>query len=339
MSLFTDTNVTSPDLLMQLDPEAESVLRIQTRQQADAPGLTLDNLCLQAWQECRSKLEAALASFSMYVGTAGSEAHIAAVLNTGVWGAGTRARLILNQVISSDTYYAQSLSPLERWVTYVALRLTFQTAADRFDTGGKGDRYGKKEARYAERAKQMWAQVVAQGMPFTASYLDCPGSVHGWQSGIWDTTCLSLSPDPNNTNANDIDVRIAITYYDSSVYISPTQKMNGESGPSTILSTTIPAGQIQTVNIAGLNPPTSGNVPNVGLSQGVAPRLNTTHWQIYAGSNTPGSPLYLQAPAIPIANKTASLPATLQLSGPQIDNGQVPDSRGSALFGDVVVRG
>jgi hypothetical protein len=115
--------------------------------------------------------------------------------------------------------------------------------------------------------------------------------------------------------------------------------MNAESGPSTILSTTISAGQLLNVSIAGLNPPSNAAPPNVGLSQGVAPRLNTTHWQIYAGPNMPGAPLYLQAPSLPIGTKTAALPARLTFSGPQLDNGQVPDPRGNCLFSNLIVRG
>lgn len=336
MSLFSDFNCTHERFITSLDPEAAAVLRTSHPKQSDSAIISLDQICSRAWAEARSKLEAALQCFSLYVGTAGSEAHISAVLNTGLWGFGTRARIILSQLIDSDSLYSDSISPLQQWVTYLALRLIFQTAADRLD---KNDRYARKEERYAKRAKELWSQLLSQGLSFTNSYFDCPGSLHGWQAGIWDTTCLSLSADPNNTNANDMDVRVAITYVDNTVYVSPTNKQNGESGPSKIVATTIPAGQLLTVSIASLNPPSANNVPNVGLSQGIVPRNLASHWQIYAGTGVEGSPLYLQVPMIPVGTTAAALPATLRLSGPQLDNGQVPSAQGQLIFGNLIVRG
>jgi hypothetical protein len=260
LSLFTDSNVTDASLMQRLDPEVESVLAAERKNNA-APAITIDGpggIAENAWSECRSKLEAALASFNTYIGASGTQPHIAAVLNTGsLYGQGNRPRLRLQQIIASDFYYANSLSPIQRWVTYSALKMLFQTAANRFlgNANKSGDRYEKKYEFYGMKEAELWRHLLSQGIPWVYSGLDCPGAAHGWNAGVWDESAFTFSTDTANTNATDQTVRIAITYFDGTNYISPTLKNNSESGPSRILETTIPAAQLLTVSIARLNPP------------------------------------------------------------------------------------
>lgn len=339
MALYTDSDCTNSAALAQLDPEVNAVLDAVGKG-ANKSALAITDITSRAWVECRSKLEAALATFSTYIGQAGSEAHLAAVLNTGLYGMGNRPRIRLGQIIASDTFYANSMSAIQQWVSYTALRLLFQAASYHFATSdSKADRYERKEANYDRQAKRLWSQLVTQGLPWILSPIDCPGSIHGWNAGTWDATALSFTADLSNTNSQAQDIQVAITYYNATSYVSPTSKGNSESGPSAILQTTIPPDQLLSVSIARLTPTSATNTPNVGLSQGVLTFLTPTHWQVYAGTNTPNAPLYLQAAGIPISTAVVTLPATLATSGYILQKGQVPEAVGSLLFGQIITRG
>lgn len=334
--LFTDNHVTTPGFCLALDPELESALTAGKK-----PGqniITLEAICEQAWSEARSKLEASLATFSTYIGTMGMQAHLSAVLNGGN---GTRARLRLTQIVTQDNYYAESLSPIERWVTYEALRLLFQTVANRLDSKDKsGDRYERKREFYEKKSEQQFRQIQSQGIPFVTGYLSRPGALHDLNTGFWDKTALSLAA--INGQATDyvepVNLRIAITYV-SDTYISQTSKNNGESAPSDELTILVPPGQFLTVGIESLNPPSAANVPEVGISQGAAPRMNAVGWNIFA-SDKPNGTLWLQNPTpIPITMKTYTLPGSFVRNTYAVGRGQIPFASGNAIFGNVVQRG
>jgi hypothetical protein len=345
MALFTDTDVASLAAMRSLDNEVAAVAENASRGRNSSEIVlsgTPDSITSQAWSECRSKLEASLVSFSTYIGSPGMQAHIAAVMNTGSnWGGfGTRAQIRLSQIVVSDTYYANSLSPIERWVTYTALRLAFQELSNRLGGNDKIDRFEIKRQRYDTEARRVWQQIVAQGLPIVQCFFDAPGSIHAYNAGIWGPSCVSQTPDPNNTNADDQSIRIAITYVDADYYSSPTDKRNAESGPSQILTSILPASTLLNFNIATLNPPNMATPPPTGLSQPFAPFHTASHWQIYAGPAAPNLPLYLQVPMIPISQQSATLPATLLTTGPILDKGQHPSSNGGNLiFANAVTRG
>lgn len=338
MALFTDSHVTSPALCLGLDPEAETVLSSGKK-----PGqniLTLEAVCEQAWSEARSKLEAALATFSTYIGLMGMQAHLSAVFNTGgYYGNGTRAKLRLSQIVTQDTYYAESLSPIERWVTYEALRLLFQTMANRLDSKEKsGDRYEKKRAFYQSQSEKQWRQIASQGMPFVLSYLSRPAALHDLNTGIWDNTALSLAAIDGQVTPymEPVNLRLAITYV-SDTYLSQASKNNGESAPSEELTILVPPGQFLTVSIASLNPPSVANVPQVGISQGAAPRMNAIGWNIYASDQN--GPLWLQnAAVIPIAMQSYTLTQFVR-GGYAMDRGQSPFAGGNLILGNTIQRG
>ena len=132
-----------------------------------ATGIRLEDICSQAWGECRAKLEAALTTFSTYIGTGGQQAHLGAVLNTGSpWGAfGIRAALRLNQIVVGDTYYSNSLSIIERWVTYAGLRLAFQELSNRFAGKDQEDRFEAKRKRYQDMEDRLWQTLFLPESP------------------------------------------------------------------------------------------------------------------------------------------------------------------------------
>src|SRR6185437_9665958 len=124
---------------------------------------------------------------------------------------------------------------------------------------------------------------------------------HDYQSGSWNAANLSNTVDVSNTNVTDQNIRVAITYYDNTVYVSPSNKGNGESGPSAILDYVLPASQLLNIDISSLNPPNTAVPPPTGLSQGVAPYNNASHYLSYVGTNDLNAPLYLQGSGTPIA--------------------------------------
>lgn len=331
MALFTDSDIASLALMSQIDPEMNNVASLIGSTPIEGPG----SICETAWSECRSKLEAALALYSTYYGCSGMQAHMSALLNTGS-GNGNRPRLRLNQVVVSDVYYANSLSPIQRWVTYSALKSVFQTAAHRVGAkkGTESDRYDAKRTFYEKKQDELWRQLMNQGMPALSSYLDGPGAKHSYQSGTFTPSNLILTA--GGTSTAELLVNVAITYFDATQFIDPLNKNNSESGPSAIQSFTIPAGNLLTVDINSLSPPDRNNPPNLGISQGIVPFMGADGWNIYVGQ--PGAPLYLQTPnGIAITQKTYTLSGAPVLSGYQMDSGQKPLT--NAIFGQIVQRG
>lgn len=338
--LFSDSNIAHPRHLLEIDGEVGGATTASSKERGSAQ-IDLDSLCGQAWTECRGKLEAALATFSTYIGTSGMQAHLSAVLNTGApWGSfGTRARIRLSQIVVSETFYSNSLSPLERWVNYVALRLAYQELSNRFAGNDKQDRYEAKRIRYEKQEARLWSQILSQGIPFVSAFLDAPGSIHGYQSGTWDGDNLTTVADVSNTAVGG-NFKVAITYVDTTQYLSPTNKNNGESAPSQILSFNVPANYFLSVNISSLNPSNPASQASMGLSQGVAPQLTAYAWNLYCGSDNPGSLLYLlNSTPIPIGTTTHSLIADPVLSGYTLTNGQVPDASGNLLISNTITRG
>lgn len=339
--LFTDSDLLTTSDLLSVDPEIQTV--IASASKPGQPALILEGqngVIRQAWSECRAKLESSLAAFSTFVGVAGMQAHIGAVLNTGGWygGNGTRPRLRLQQVVVGDTFYSNSISPLQRWVTYSALMLLFQTMANRLDSKDKqGDRYEKKRAFYEQERRRWWSMVCSQGLPFLmGGYLSRPGATHDYNPGVWDNTALSLTPGETVWTTPQ-QINLAITYVDTTAYYSATNRNNGESAGSDALSMLVPPNQQLTVSIASLNPPNVDNPPDVGISQGVAPMRGATGWNIYTGVGN--GPLYLQNTfPIPIVTTSYTL-LEFRFSGPVMGLGQHPDGGGQALFGNVIQRG
>src|SRR6185437_1356572 len=164
---------------------------------------------------------------------------------------------------------------------------------------------------------------------------------HDYQSGSWNAANLSNTVDVSNTNLTDQNIRVAITYYDNTVYVSPSQKGNGESGPSAILDYVLPAGQLLNIDITSLNPPNTAVPPPTGLSQGVAPYNNASHWHVYTGTADPVGPMFLQTgpTGIPIAAKSATLQATLATNTALLGPGQSPMASSNLIFGNSLTRG
>ena len=321
MSLYTDSDVVTLSDLLALDSQ------IQQATAAAKPAITLtgsSSVAEMNWAECGNKILAAQQSYTSYAVQSGSSGfHAAAVNSTGI-PARTQPRVRLNQIVT-DGAYATAASPVKLWVTYNALALAYRDLASRM---GK-DRYQEKYERYEKEAARKWNDLRNNGLPFLYSPLEAPGAKHAFSAGTWGVANLSGTGSPTIASQ---PVQVAITYYDSSLYVSETNQGNAESGPSDILPYQIPENKYLSVDITSLNPPT-GASDQIGFSQGVWTPMKATHWILWVGDSS--GPLYKQA-VTAIATKTVSLSAAPTFSGSQLGRGQYANQ--NMVFMNTVMR-
>ncbi len=310
MSLFTDSDVSSSLTLQRLDSEILTVAAsVKPPILIDGPG----GICEAGWQECGRKILQAMQSYVSYPAQTGMPAtHIAAVVNVGV-PARTQSRVRLNQIIATEPTYAAMDSQIERWVQYYALYLFYRDASGRL---GK-DRFEDKMVRYDQEATKAWARLRTEGLPMIYRPLEAPGAKHGFGAGKWGLS--NVSTVTGGSNSAQQPGFVAITYYDSSLYVSQTNNGNAESGPSALVPYQIDVDQLLHVDITSLNPPT-GMADPVGLSQGTVSPLNATHWNLWAGTSS--DTLFLQQEGIPIATRSFTLSGDPVATGPTMGRGQ-----------------
>jgi hypothetical protein len=322
--LFTDSDIVTSDMLMQIDNEVLTVANSgKPSVSVDGPG----SICEQAWRECGQRITSAQQLYSTYLAQPGmTSGHLAAVLNVGI-PARTQPRCRLNQIVAHDPNYAASFSAIQLWMIYTALALFFRNASSRL---GK-DRFEEKMKRFREDAQSQWRQLRATGLPMVYQPMEAPGAKHSYAAGAWGLSNLSSVAGGSSTQQQ---VAVAITWYDASKYTSQTNKGNAESAPSGVLTYSINPNSTLAVDIASLNPPTGAMDP-VGTSSGTWLPLNATHWNIYAGA-TPDA-MYLQQGGIPIATKTFTLAGAPVFSGSIMRQGQWADL--NIVFQNTVSRG
>jgi hypothetical protein len=321
--LFTDSDIVTAAALAQIDSEVASVAA------TTKPVITIEgpaSVCALAWQECGRRILAAQQMYTSYLASPGmTGGGLAAVWNTGVPAARNQSRTRLNQIVATESQYANSASAVEMWMAYTALSMFYRDASARL---GK-DRLQEKYERYGKDADFAWRQLRQVGLPYLTQPLECPGARHGANAGTWGPTNLSTIGGSGTAQA----LQVAITYYDSSRYVSEVANGNAESAPSVVFPIAQALGQVLRVSIASLNPPT-GQMDRVGLSSGLMTPLNASHWILWIG--VAGGPLYWQA-ATPIGTKTVTLVADPVTTGYMMGGGQVPDL--ALTFQNTVGRG
>jgi hypothetical protein len=119
-------------------------------------------------------------------------------------------------------------------------------------------------------------------------------------------------------------VDVAITYVDTSLYLSQALPKNAESNPSARKSVTLTSGLGVTLDLTGLNPPNGALAPRK-LAQSYALPLNASAYNVWVGVR--GGTLYLQnATPIAITSRTYALSADPLLSGSVAQEGQWPEA-------------
>jgi len=310
--LLTDSDIISQADFSVVDSEVVGVAA-NTK-----PAITIEgsgSVCELTWAECQQRILSAMQTYTSFPAQAGMAAHQTAINSIGGY-ARTQPRIRVNQIVTNDTGYSVSQSCIKTWMLYQGLANLYRDAAMRMEK----DRYEKRYELYRERALNMWRTLRTSGLPIVYQPLECPGAKHGFNAGTW--SAANLSGTGVGINLAQL-VYVAVTYYDSSKYVSQTNKGNAESGPSAIVAFTIPLNKLLTVDITSLNPPT-GVADPVGLALGIGTPLNATHWNVWVGSSA--SAMYLQHEGVPIATKTYTLAAAPVLSGTLLAQGQAQDS-------------
>lgn len=209
-------------------------------------------------------------------------------------------RVRLSQIVVSSEH-GRSISPLRRWMIYRALALFYRAAMNR----RVSDRYADKHDRMRDELKSKWRVLSSLGLPFVIQPVPCPGAVHGHSAGQFGAESVSFVPGGSQAEAS---FDVALTWVNQAT----------ESGPSKVLTVTIPENQLLRVSIEGLTPP-----------------AGVTGWNVYVGA--PGGYLYLQNEApVSVASEACTLTGAPVLSGTQLGTGQAPDF--TAIFQAVLPR-
>jgi hypothetical protein len=182
-------------------------------------------------------------------------------------------------------------SPLRRWLICRALVAFYRAASSRREH----DRYDKKRERFEREAKTAWLNI-SPGLPLVFDPFPCPGALYSTPyAGSWGDA--NVVPIAGGTMPTQTALDLAITWRDA---------QGVESGPSSIVTSLVPAGMVLTVDVLSLNPPT-----------------RATGWNVYAGAA--GGLLTKQAEMTFPATYYA-LPNTPDTTGSVMRYGQEPDT-------------
>ena len=305
MSLLIDSDQVATSDLVQIDPELQDIADVE-----NVVVSGIGSVISTAWDKSSDELLNAVQAFGGNV--------------FGVWpqfdgGFGrARPRIQLQQIVTSDAYGAR-VSPLRRWMIYGALTEFYRAAIRR----NAKDRYQTKLDVAIGEQKTAWRNLTGAGLPCIAFPLACPGATHDLLAGTWSAANLSVVTSGSSPASVDYDV--VITWVDSTSYASPTNTQNGESGASAIATITVPAGQVLSVSIAGLNAPGVLTIQR-GIANGAYYMRKASGWNVYVSAK--GAGLFYLQNSTPIALSTTSyqLSAAPALSGYILQPGQVPDA-------------
>jgi hypothetical protein len=312
MALFSDSDViTSAVDLTQIDGEICDV--------ATAEKITVDGaggIIRQAWAEAKNEILRAQQLYNTWYGASSLSGSGSWAVLSASYTAASIARIKPAQIVVSSAY-AEDVSSLQVWLSYLALRNFYRAAANR----KVKDRYEAKFIRYTAAAATAWGTLRANGLPVIFRPLECPGALHAVNPGTWGPANVSGVAGGSAAAAL---YDIAITYVDQSQYISPTVKGNGESGPgAAVVALQLAASHYLSVSIAGLNPP-NGIPDQVGIADGQVVPLNASGWNVYAAAT--GGILTLQnVSPIPIATLGYTFAGVPTTNGPALQQGQFAD--------------
>jgi hypothetical protein len=307
MALWTDSDFVTQNDLAAADPQ---ILRV-----AQAENITLDSVISETITECQHELLARSQTFGGFYGGFGiGSGHIAAVMNTGGGRSNaSRAYFRMSNVVVSANYPGQ-LSLVQRWVRNRAIDKCYRMASNL----RVNDRYLTRMEQFQEEEKASWAQLLDIGLPLIGQVLPCPAAVREVNPGRWSTDNVTDIAG----SATGGGYYVAITYTASALYVDQNNKRNGESGPSAIVYHITNSSEVLKVDITSLNPPVSGQAPQIGMAEGLTTYLQATGWNVWVGTDP--TAMYLQnSNPIAIATKTYMLSGDPTLSGYMMGTGQV----------------
>lgn len=314
--LFTDSDIITAADLLAVDGEAQRVASSEQPPLAlEGAGSIIRNAVEEAGQEIRARFQ----NFSGYLVSPGINVnHVAAVLNI-LSTAINRPRMRLNQVVAWDPDPAKGL--FKNWLRYRALFQLYRNAFSRFLKNT--DRYERKMLLYEDQAKTQWSRLTADGIPVVLIPLPCPGAVRELGAGTFGTSNVTVGG--SGSTEPGASYVVAITWVVQPAYVSASNKGNAESAGSAQIAAAPTIGQRITVNTIGLNSPSS-TLPAVGTADGLYTQMAATHWNVYVGASTAGSPLYLQnGTPLPLSTTSYTLTDKPVLSGAVLTPGQFAD--------------
>lgn len=333
-----DVNYIAPDLAGDIAGEGQNV--------------QLSGLCGDAYSHCAgiiaSKIQSVIGATNFNPSGGATSLHNAAI----IWGVRSQSQVVrirMGQVVMGDLYASDILpgtslwSPLRSWLTYWAVVLGYRRLSGRVDPNT--DRYLQNYKFYRNLVgNEKWNILRSTGLPYVRVPLPAPGAIFEQGSGRWTAGNLSqITPGSGSPAGGNFYVAITWVAQGSSngsgLYVSPLQTGNAESGPSQItptlntslLSITVNSGNVLSINIASLNPPTGAVNPAqasvTGVTQGT---MIATGWNIYVGQGDGGNPpayLWLQnSTPISVATKSYTLPSDPIMSGYIMGPGQYADA-------------
>lgn len=322
--LYTDAHIVTAADLARIESEIPDVATTETINVSDLIALTEGEFA----QYLVNKMQ----SYSGYVPPY-SLPYSSSVAITGMLTqASNRGRNTLSQVVVSDSEYPSIWSPLKTLLVYECVVNFYRQASSRRDK----DRYEEKRDDYRKEIQNKYRpRFVKHGVGIVQHPFYCPGSLLEAGAGTWSaaTNLSTLSGGPTDNTTPKYD--IVVTWVDSSVYVSPANKQNGESGPSAIATISVLGGDQAIVSIANLVAP-NGAARASALGNLLVAPMNTTGWNVYAGPH--GGTLTRQnASVLPYATKTYQLAVTLLTSGEAVGVGQ--NANYTVPLPDIAMRG
>ena len=314
--LWTDSTFITIADLTRLDSEVTEV--------ASSNEITLsgdDGIIRGTIEESAIELQKLLTAFGGYLGSGDLSAnHLAAVMNVGSMNSIRQKALLQQVVVSGDA--PNSWNHVKQWAVFWCLQLVYRNAFNR----SVKDRYEGKMRYYAsELRRRVTPSLHGLGIPIVLRPLPVPGARFERDSGTWDSDNVTQAAGPGVASGA---LSVAVTYVDmttSSLYVSPVSRGNAESNPSERIAVTLVSGNVISVDITSLVPPTSVQHPSQLLIHVISP-LTATHWNVYVGTST--GLLYLQNPTpIPIATKAYTLTGDWVSNTATSGEGQYSDRR------------
>lgn len=306
--LWTDRDFINTADLLSVDPEMSEI--------AAAENMVLEgsnSVCRRGIEEAGAFLERKLVNFGSLASSGDlSLSHLAAVFNTG--GHSTqRRKFSLEQVVVSGRN-SEYWSEIKTWVAVTVLCVAYRTAMNR----SSNDRYEHKYDRFGKMLReQSWPTVKKLGIPILQQPLPSPEAIQGFNPGTFSAADVSGS-------GNAGEWSVAVTYVDSTKYVSSINPVNGESHPSVEKIVTTASSEVIRVDITNLNPPT-GVLQNEARARGFSISRKATHWNVYAGPSGGAMTLQNSSP-ISLDTKTYTLAGDPSTTGKVAGLGQYPEA-------------
>jgi hypothetical protein len=311
MALLIDSDCVNFSDLTTMDSELPEIM--------EAEQLRANDIISQSWSSCANELSQGTQAFGWGMF---ANPHNAAVFNTGFFTTSTR-RIGLEQIVVSSGY-ANYNAPLQKWMILRALADLYRAASNR--AVGQ-DRYTNKLATTLQRIDDAKRDLWRSGVPVVFAPMPCPGAVHQEGAGVWSIALIDSVQNGQDATWNDLTVtwdnlNISWENLTTANPIIPEQTVdvavtwtNGvvESGPSQIVTFTIPGNHFLRVSIAGLTPASGGIY------------AAASGWNLYVGAK--GGTLYAQTSSpIDISTTSVVLASSPTANGPKLTSGQKADA-------------